>query len=1001
MAHFEKPPIDELIAYIEEHDDDICHYGTPRHSGRYPYGSGKDPYQHGGDILSRAEELKKQGKSEVEIAEALGIINPRTGKPSTTRLRVQLDMAKEDRRADLVATAKRLRYKEGLTLKQVADKMGFDNDSSVRSLLNEETERKKNAAKETAEFLKKQVDEKGMIDVGANVELELNITRQKLDQALYRLELEGYPTYGGRTPQVTNKGQMTTLKVLCPPGTKHKEIFEDGAIHSVTDYISRDGGETYQKAFQYPKSMDSNRLMVRYKEDGGIEKDGIVELRRGCDDLSLGNSHYAQVRILVDDKKYIKGMAVYGDDKDFPPGVDVIFNTNKGKNVPKMEVLKDIKKDPDNPFGSAIKEHGGQYTYKDKNGKEQLGLINKRSDEGDWSDWKDKLPSQFLSKQPLSLAKRQIDLAIDNKKEEYEKISELTNPTVKKRLLESFASDCDSAAVHLSAAALPRQKYHVIIPITSMKDNEIYAPKYNDGEKVALIRYPHGGTFEIPILTVNNKQPLARKLLGTDIDDAVGINSKVAERLSGADFDGDTVMVIPTGGTNKINIKSTPQLKGLEGFDPKTSYGTEKRIVDGKERYFTPSGREIKVMKDTQNQMGRISNLITDMTLRGANEDELAAAVRHSMVVIDAEKHKLDYRQSYIDNHIETLKKKYQSHVDEDGKVRGGASTLISRAKSETSIDKTQGTPKINQKGKDWYDPSKPEGALIYKTADDLYRPDWSTNKTTGMREIRTADGKKISYNPKDEASRNKYTPVTVKDETTGETKIFSKDGTIEYRAVKRTQKSTKMADTDDARTLISDADTKMERLYADYANTMKAMANEARKQMVYTGKIEFNQAAKNTYKEQVDSLDRKLMKSKKNHPKERQAQLEANAIVNAKKKANPDMKGDEIKKLEQQELTKARLKYGAKREVIDIEDKEWEAIQAGAISETKLKQILNRADLDRVRQLATPRKTETINQAQINRIQNYAASGKTINEIAKALGVSTSTVSKYIKGKE
>lgn len=108
----------------------------------------------------------------------------------------------------------------------------------------------------------------------------------------------------------------------------------------------------------------------------------LIELRRGCQDLSLGDSKYAQVRIMVDGKKYLKGMAVYSD--DMPDGVDVIFNTNKTKDVPKMEVLKDIKSDPDNPFGSLIKDadQGGQYWYKDaKTGEEKLGLIayNNRS----------------------------------------------------------------------------------------------------------------------------------------------------------------------------------------------------------------------------------------------------------------------------------------------------------------------------------------------------------------------------------------------------------------------------------------------------------------------------------------------------------------------------------------------------------------------------------------------------------------------------------------------
>ncbi len=104
-----------------------------------------------------------------------------------------------------------------------------------------------------------------------------------------------------------------------------------------------------------------------------------------------------------------------------------------------------------------IKE-GGQSYYTDSNGKKQLSLINKRADEGDWEDWSDKLSSQFLSKQNIALAKKQLDLAASDKQSEFDDILSLTNPTVKKVLLQSFSDDCDSAAVHLKAAALPRQK---------------------------------------------------------------------------------------------------------------------------------------------------------------------------------------------------------------------------------------------------------------------------------------------------------------------------------------------------------------------------------------------------------------------------------------------------------------------------------------------------------------------------------------------------------------
>jgi DNA-binding CsgD family transcriptional regulator len=335
--------------------------------------------------------------------------------------------------------------------------------------------------------------------------------------------------------------------------------------------------------------------------------------------------------------------------------------------------------------------------------------------------------------------------------------------------------------------------------------------------------------------------------------------------------------------------------------------------------------------------MVKISNLITDMTLKGATQDEIARAVRHSMVVIDAEKHKLDYKQSELDNGIASLKKKYQGTYDNDGRYHEGASTLISRAKSEVSVLKRKGSPIID----------KETGKLIYK---EVYE---------------------------------EYT-----DPKTGKTRV-------------RTQKSTRMAETDDAFTLVSDANTPAERAYAEYANKMKALANQARKEMVNTGKIEYSSSAKATYQKEVDSLMAKLNVALKNAPRERQAQVIANAAVNAKKKANPDMKPGEIKKISQQELTRARAAVGAKRETIKITDREWEAIQAGAISENKLMQILNNADIDDLRQRATPRNTTSLSTAKINKISSMNASGYSTAEIADALGISTTTVSKYLKGKE
>lgn len=988
---------EEIFGYLDSasmtDEEFLEHYGMPRRSGRYPWGSGKDPHQHNQDFLSRVAELKKQGWTETadNIKKAFG------DDVTLDDYRNEKSWCNYERRMLLVNKAKSLKA-DGKGATEIGRELGLT-ESTVRSLLDPHSEERMKVAAETANFLKKQCDEKGMIDVGAGVEIELGVTRTRLDQALYKLKGDGYEVYGSRFDQVTNANQKTTQQVLCPPGTKHNEIYNLDQIHTINDYRAVDGGESFRRKFTYPESLDSKRLMVRYKEDGGIDKDGIVELRPGKDDLSLGESRYSQVRIMVDGKKYIKGMAVYGDPKDFPDGVDVIFNTNKTKNVAKMDVLKDVKDDPENPFGSLIKDanQGGQYWYKGKDGKDHLGLINKRADQGDWDEWKDALPSQFLAKQSLSMAKKQLGLAKADKQAEFDEIMSLTNPTVKKYWLNKFADGCDSAAVHLKAAALPGQKYHVIIPINTLKDNEVYAPNYKDGTKLALIRYPHGGTFEIPILTVNNKNLLGNKIIGKESIDGIGINHKIADRLSGADFDGDTVMAIPTHDrAGKVKITSTPPLKGLEGFDPKVEYHESPGM-----KYM----KDPKTGKDnTQKEMGVISNLITDMTLGGASQDELAAAVRHSMVVIDAGKHKLNYKQSEIDNNIAALKKKYQiKEIDADGNVvkSGGASTLLSRSKGEKSVDKRQGSPKVNIKGTKDYDPTKPEGSKLWKTADDLYYPVRKKNKDTGEIELRTIDGKKVTYDPKDKKAYEEYTPVKQVDPKTGDVTYTNKGGDIVYKLAKRTQASTRMAETDDANTLVSTYKHPMELLYADYANSMKSLANRARVEMVNTGKIEYSKTAKTLYTNEVKSLTAKLNDAELNRVRERTAQRKANVDLQSKMAADPTMSKADAKKAGQKALSKYREEVGsvARRDrSIKISDKEWEAIQAGAVSENTLKRILNNADADNLRQRSMPKTTSAVSSAQVTRIKAMSST-YTIGQIAEKLGLSTSTVSKYLKG--
>ena len=893
------------------------HYGTKRHSGRYPWGSGDNPYQHSGDFLSRVEELKKKGLSEKEILETINDSLPDEYKMGLTEFRTARQKAGHDRKA-LEYDQIRALKDDGLGWKEIGDKLGMS-ESSVRSKYNNAIGEKASQAEKIAATLKEEVDKKGMIDISEGANQVLGVSESKLDEAAYILEAEyGYQRYGVGIRQPTNVRQQTNITVLAKPEFDQKYAYQhQDQIDSLGDYHSDDGGETFMK-LQRPSSLDSSRVAIRYGDEGGLDKDGVMEIRRGVPDLDLGKSHYAQVRILVDGDHYLKGMAVYSD--DLPDGVDVMFNTNKPSGTPKMKVLKEAKADPDNPFGAAIKANG-QSMYIGEDGKEHLSPINKLKEEGDWDTMSRNVSSQFLSKQPKKLIENQLNLTVADYKAQYDEIMRYDNPTVKKKLLNDFADTVEGTSMTLKASAFPGQSTKVILPINKIKETEAYCPTYENGTRLALIRYPHAGTFEIPIVTVNNKNVSGKRNLGA-IQDAIGINAKVAERLSGADFDGDTVMAIPV--TDKVNIKSTRALKALEGFDPKTAYA----VPEG-----NPNNVRLMKKEEKQREMGVISNLITDMTLRGADEDELARAVKHSMVVIDAEKHKLDYKRSERENGIPELKQKWQIRVDEEGATHyGGASTLLSRRKQTVRVPERRGSVRVD----------KETGEYIYK-----------------------------------ESGRTFTDPKTGKERKAEDTVSL-------------------ISETKDARTLSSG--TIQENLYADFSNKLKAMANQARKEAVNMKGIQRNPEAAKTYAPEVASLKEKYNNMVANKPKERKAMLIANANIKAKiqeQGLDPTIDKKEIKKISSVEMQRARDSVGAsgRKSKVTFTDREWEAVQAGAISDNMLTKFLNSSDSDEIVKRAMPKNVTVMTSAKMSKANAMLRSGYSYAEIAKACGVPESTV--------
>lgn len=919
-----------------DEEEYLAHYGILRKSGRYPWGSGANPLQRSKTFLDIVDQHKKvDGMSDADIAKAY---STKEYPFKTQDLRALRSRAVNEVKQEQIRTAQRLRDK-GMGSSAIARQMSTPekrvSESTVRSLLEPGRQDKIDVLRSTADMLKRQVEEKGFVDVGASVEKDLpigdnpatriGISPDKFKTALSMLKEEGYNVHSVYTRQV-GTGETTRNLVLVKPGVTRKEAFANRHnIRLISEKTDDRGHGWTDLGIKPPLHIDPKRVGIRYKEDGGADADGVIYVRPGVKDVSLGKAHYAQVRIGIGGTHYLKGMAVYKD--DLPPGVDLVFNTNKSNTGDKHDAMKPLKKDKetgevdkDNPFGAVIKRDG-QILDKDGNVSSAMNLIN---EEGDWDKWSKSLSRQVLSKQSPDLAKSQLDWTYDRRREEFGKIKDLTNPLIRKKLLESFGDETDSAAVHLKAANMPRQATKVILPSNHVKPNEIFAPTFKDGERVALVRYPHAGTFEIPELTVNNRSRDARKILGLgqggQAPDAVVIHPKVAEHLSGADFDGDSVVVIPNA---RGQIKSEPALQNLKGFDPQTY-----KVPLGPQTKKHPDGTPTITPSQKQQEMGDITNLIADMTIKGASSDEKARAVRHSMVVIDSEKHNLDFKASARDNGITELKRKYQG-VTPKGGLRG-ASTLITRATSQTHEVKRKPRP--------------------------------------------AAEGGPI-------------------DRATGK-KVFVETGQLKPDGDLARFRSKKLAETDDAYTLVSEGrGTRIEQIYADHSNRLKALGNEARKEMVNTELTPYSPSAKKVYSHEVGSLNSKLNIAEKNAPLERQAQVVANQIVGQKKRANPDMDRDEERKIKGQALTEARLRTGAKKNRIQLTDREWEAIQAGAISNHKLERILNNSDLDAIRERATPRKKTVMSPIVTSRAKRLLESGYTLAEVSDDLGIPLSTL--------
>lgn len=1010
-------------------EDFLMHYGKAhdeappgRGSGRYPFGSGDRPHQHDWDLKARYEKLKAMGMSEKEIAYAMGYTKDEWDKEKQewvkaghiAKLRAEKEIAvanvNSDKYEEVMWYYNHIDPKTGqpYTRAEIARLMGI-NESSVRSIENTKMAAADNQLFRAANELKAASEEKGFIDISKGAELSLGVSPDRLNTVVEVLKREGYSVQNISIPQVGNPNRLTTMTVLCPPGMEGEAFKHRFEVKALEDISGIDDVATL-KGWQDPVKVDLNRVKILYDEDHGTDKDGMIEIRAkvdsqgnivpACDDLSLGNARYGQVRIAVDcgdaGTRYIKGMAVYNP--DLPEGQDIRVNSNKSREDGVKKALKDYEEGSINPFGASvvqtyIRDKEGKILLDPKTGKPKLSAIqfvgtptdddHDMHVEGSWSNWSKNLPAQFLSKQSLPLVQQQLKLKTLDTEAQYKDILSMTNVTVKKKMLIDFADECDAAAVDLKAAPLPGQGVHVLLQSNSLKDNEIFAPNYPNGTTVALVRFPHTGPFEIPVCTVNNHDKESIKQIGKNAKDAVCVSSNTAAKLSGADFDGDTAIVIPMtrknsqGGFDKlVGIKSST-LPGLEGFNPTAEYG-EKRYSGVKYHKMTSQekGRE----------MGVVSNLITDMYAKGCeNPDHLVRAVKYSMVVIDAEKHHLNYKQAAKDYDIDGLKDIYQKNADGSH----GASSLISRSKSPKEIpirsERYLIDPETGEKN--YLSPQKTtknERARVKVEAPAEYRWIDDNGRAHKSKYMKDEDGKDIYATVGGKVKQDK-TGNYYYDKGTGKD---AKDIWVNTgKQIPITQKVAWMDKAKDARELLSDNPNAIEKTYADYANHMKSLGNKARKEVARLQKeekVKIDPEARKRYSAEVESLNEKLVEAKKNAPRERQAQLLANSRINAALAEDSDRytTQEDRRKLRGSMLKQARIDCGAQKSRVKFTDDEWEAIQNHAIGETKLTELLNNADQAEYTSRSLPRNSR-ISDAKKAMAKAYYDAGYTYEQIA------------------
>ena len=969
----------------------IAHYGrsvddgAPIGSGRYRKGSGekykKNTYQSLVRFREFVERERDSGKTDAQIRASMDHMSKKM-----FDARIQLS---QDAIAKNTAKIARKMHDQGTSKREIARRLSVS-DGTIRNYLKPDYMDRFDNSGSLVDKLKKNVDSLGYVDVGKGVAAIMGCSKDDLGKAVATLTEMGYKLYSGKgqkgerlsVKQLTT-GNDTPMAVLVKEGVTKGEVVRailDAKVRlpsptpevKMKDGVVQDPDGNYISDTPFkPASVDSSRILIRYAEEGGLDKDGLIEVRRTAPDLDMGKAHYAQVRIAVDDKLYIKGMAVPSD--DIPEGYDIVVNSNKPQGSPLDKVLKPMKDDPANPFGASIKPEEKlircQKYYTDPvTGEKKLSAINVVNEEGDWDTWNKALSSQFLFKQPLALIKEQLSKAYESKAGEFEEIMSLTNPTVKKLMLNDFADSCQTAQWKMSGAPIAGQSTQVLLPLTTLKEydpkdkggvvGEVYAPAYPDGQELVLCRFPMADISELPRVINNLSNKEGQKLIGTSSIEAIGVSPGVRQQMSGADNDGDTCIAMPDNVDGVRRIDTRKMYDEMKDFDP-AQFARKETDVPTKDR-TKKNGYRGKDEWDKGFEMGSVSNLIMDMNAANAPESERIRAMKHSMVVIDAEKHNYDWQASEKEFGIKELKIKYQGGPD------AGAATIVSRRKRDVTI-------KERKQGVEMYNPVTGKKRILYydpETGEKLYTDTGRTYKEGKYktddegRFVRNEDGKKVwEETGKVKEAKSKVKLLNYVDDAFEVTSGGSKEN----------------------------PGSSKEAAYAENANRYKDLEKRARAEFIKIQDNYVDNEAKAKYAVEVASITAKINTAEKNAPYERQAQMLAGKMYNQNQE-NYDTPDDE-KKGKAKMTTRAREIVGSKPYRIELTPREVEAINANAVTKTKIEDMYKRSNKSKLKEAFMPADKPKLSESRISLARQMYNNGVSLLDIAAQFDVSASTV--------